>query len=149
MNTDVANTAIAVNSSQFTTVSKFTELGGRILLATMFLLSGLSKLGAPGAAAALMKSAGLSPDLLPLVIITEIGGAVALIAGYRTRVAAFFLAGFTFLTAVFFHHNFADQEQMINFMKNMTIVGGMLVVVARGSGPLSLDWRKANRASRA
>ena len=139
-----ASTSIAdpasVNSSAF---RKGTELAGRILLAVLFLLSGLGKIGNYSATAAYMSAAGVSTALLPLVIATEVGGAIAIIIGWKTRVAAFLLAGFTLVTALTFHNNFADQIQTVMFLKNVSIAGAFLLLVANGAGPLSLDRRLA------
>jgi putative oxidoreductase len=117
------------------------ELAGRVLLATLFLLAGVGKLSAYGATAAYMSSAGVPGVLLPAVIATELGGALAIILGWRTRVVAALLAGFSVLTALIFHNNFADQMQMINFLKNLAISGGFLLLVVNSAGPLSLDRR--------
>jgi putative oxidoreductase len=142
--TGMANSAPARESSGATPVN-LTGLAGRILLAVMFLLSGLGKLGAYGATVAYMSSAGVPSALLPLVIITELGGALAIIVGWKTRTVALLLAGFCLLTAITFHRNFADQNQMINFLKNVSITGGFLLLVANGPGPLSIDGRVRNR----
>jgi putative oxidoreductase len=122
-------------------LSKYAELGGRVFLAALFLLSGLGKLGAYTATAGYMASQGVSGWLLPLVIATEIGGGLAIALGWKTRVAAFLLAGFTLVSALIFHTHFADQNQMINFWKNVAIAGGFLQLVVNGAGPLSLDNR--------
>jgi putative oxidoreductase len=119
------------------------ELAGRILLAVLFLLSGIGKVGAYSATAAFMSASGVPGALLPLVIATEIGGALAIIAGWNTRLVAFLLAGFSLLSALAFHRNFADQAQMVNFLKNVSIAGGFLLLVANGAGPLSIDRRKS------
>jgi len=81
--------------------------------------------------------------LLPAVIATEVFGAIAIILGWRTRTTALLLAGYAVLTALIFHTNFADQVQMIMFLKNVSIAGGFLLLVANGAGPLSLDRRLA------
>jgi putative oxidoreductase len=142
--TGVGN-SVAVRASSGATPGNLTGLAGRILLAGMFLLSGLSKIGAYSATAAYMASAGVPAALLPLVILTEVGGALAIIAGWKTRTVALLLAGFCLLTAIAFHRNFADQNQMINFLKNVSIAGGFLLLVANGPGPLSIDGRLRNR----
>jgi putative oxidoreductase len=116
-------------------------LAGRVLLATLFLLAGVGKLAAYSATAAYMSSAGVPGVLLPAVIATELGGALAIILGWRTRIVAALLAGFSVLTALVFHHNFADQMQMINFLKNLSIAGGLLLLLVNGPGSLSLDRR--------
>ena len=125
-----------------TQIAKFAELAGRILLASLFLLSGLSKLGGGYAGAAgYMQAVGLPTALLPLVIALEVLGAAAIIVGFQTRLVAFLLAGFSLVSALIFHSHFGDQIQMIMFLKNVSIAGGFLLLVANGAGPLSLDRR--------
>jgi len=123
------------------TVQKVSELAGRILLSVLFLLSGLGKIGAYAGTAAYMSSLGVPGALLPLVIATEVLGALAIIVGWNTRVIALLLGGFSLLTAAIFHNNFADQIQMFMFLKNVSIAGGYLLLVANGAGPLSIDHR--------
>lgn len=118
------------------------ELGGRVLLAALFLLAGLSKISSYGSTAAYMGAMGVSPALLPTVIATEVLGSLAIIAGWHARVAAFLLAGFSLLAAGLFHHNFADQTQLILFLSDVAVAGGLLTLVANGAGPLSLDHRR-------
>jgi putative oxidoreductase len=125
------------------TVQKASELAARILLAVPFLLSGLGKLGAYAGTAAYMSSFGVPAALLPVVIATEVLGALAIMGGWKTRIVALLLAGFSLLTALIFHHNFGDQMQMINFLKNVAIAGGFLLLAANSAGPLSLDRRLA------
>jgi putative oxidoreductase len=119
------------------------ELTGRVLLALLFLLSGVGKLGAYSATAAYMSSAGVAGALLPAVIAIELAGALAIMLGWKTRVIAALLAGFSILTAVAFHSKFADQIQMVMFLKNVSIAGGFLLLVANGAGPFSIDRRFA------
>jgi putative oxidoreductase len=126
-----------------TSTQNLAELGGRILLATLFLLAGLSKLAAYAGTAAYMASAGVPAFMLPVVIALEIGGGLAIVLGFQTRIVAFLLAGFSLVSAVLFHNNFADQTQMIMFLKNVSIAGAFLLLVANGPGPLSLDRRGA------
>ena len=136
-----ALSAAATINQRSTTLESSAELVGRILLASLFLLSGVSKLGAYGATAAYMSSAGVPGALLPAVIAVELLGSLAVIVGWKTRVAAALLAGFSLLAAFLFHNNFADQIQMIMFLKNVSIAGGFLLVVANGAGAVSLDRR--------
>jgi putative oxidoreductase len=109
----------------------------------LFLLSGVGKIGAYAATAGYMSSVGVPGVLLPVVIATEVLGAIAISLGWQTRVAALLLAGYTLLAALIFHTNFADQIEMIMFLKNVAIAGGLLLLVANGAGPLSLDHRLA------
>ena len=120
---------------------------GRILIALMFFMSGLNKLGGYEATAGWMESIGVPGTLLPLVIILEVIGGVAIIVGWKTRLVAFLFAGFCLLSAAIFHADFSDQTQLIMFMKNLAIAGGFLFLVANGAGSYSIDNRglKNNR----
>ena len=139
------NTSTITQISNPTTgLSKASEFVGRSLLASIFLLSGLGKLGTYAATAGYMSAMGVSGALLPAVIAFEVLAAVALVVGWKTRITAFVLAGFSLLSAVIFHSNFADQIQMIMFMKNVAIAGGLLILVANGAGSFSLDRRSSN-----
>jgi putative oxidoreductase len=118
------------------------EIAGRVLLAVLFLVAGLGKLGAYAGTAAYMSSAGVPGAVLPIVITIEVVGGLAIILGWKTRVTALILAAFSLLTAVIFHRNFGDQIQATMFLKNLSIAGGFLLLVANGPGPVSLDRRQ-------
>jgi len=120
-------------------------LVGRVLIAVLFLLSGLGKLAAPAATQGYIAAMGLPAPLVAYVaaVIVEVIGGALLVAGLQTRVVAAGMAVFTLLTAVFFHSHLADQNQMIHFFKNFAILGGLLQVVAYGAGAYSLDHRFA------
>lgn len=120
------------------TVSNF---AGRLLLAAIFLIAGINKIGQYAGTQGYMESVGVAGELLPLVIILEIAGALALILGIQARLAALALAGFSIASAVLFHANFADHIQQILFMKNLAIAGGLLLIFSRGAGDWSLDTR--------
>ena len=115
------------------------NLAGRLLLAQIFLLAGVSKVGGYAATAAYMEAMGVSPALLPGVIALEIGGGLALVLGWQVRWAALALAGFSVVAAILFHGNIAEQMQMLLFTKNIALAGGLLVLSAHGAGSLSLD----------
>lgn len=121
------------------TLKSTTELLARVLIASLFLFSGVGKIGAYAATAGYMASVGVPGAILPLVIATEVLGSLAIILGWKTRIVSFLLAGFTLLTGVLFHNNFADQMQMIMFMKNVSIAGAFLLLTVNGAGPISLD----------
>jgi putative oxidoreductase len=129
--------------SSASTIQKFAELAGRGLLGVIFLMSGLGKIGTYAGTAAYMASVGVPGALLPAVIALEVFGAIAIIIGWQTRITAVLLAGFTLLAGVLFHNNFADQIQMIMFLKNVAISGGFLLLAANGAGALSFDRRFA------
>jgi putative oxidoreductase len=117
------------------------DLAGRILLAAMFLIAGIGKISGYAGTQGYMESMGVPGALLPLVIALEVLGAIAIIVGYRTRLVAFALAGFT-LVAAFIFHSAADQTQQIMLLKNVSVAGGFLLLVARGAGEWSLDARR-------
>lgn len=119
-----------------------TESVGRIFLGSLFLNAGVSKLGEGYANTAdYMEAMGVMPILLPLVIITEIVFAIGLIIGFKTRLSAILLAGFTLLALLYFHFDLAERMQQILFMKNIAIAGGLLVIAAHGSANWSVDNR--------
>jgi putative oxidoreductase len=126
------------------TLEKSAELTGRTLLAGLFLVAGLGKIAGYAGTQGYMQSMGVPGALLPLVITLEVLGAAAIIIGYRTRIVAFLLAGFT-LVAAFLFHGGADQTQQVLFLKNVAIAGALLLLVARGAGAWSLDARASNR----
>ncbi len=118
------------------------ELIGRIFLGHIFLLAGINKLGAGYAGtAAYMDSMGIPGALLPAVIALEIGGGLMVILGFKAKWAAYALAGFSVIAAAIFHSNLADQMQMIMFMKNISIAGGLLILSTHDAGTLSLDQK--------
>jgi putative oxidoreductase len=125
-------------------------LVGRILLALLFLPAGLSKISGFSGTAGYIGSVGLPlPEVAAaLAIVVEVGGALALIAGFGTRFAAIALAVFT-LVATFAFHNYwampADKVmiQQLMFFKNIAVVGGLLALAALGAGKLSLDARRS------
>ena len=123
-------------------VRNVSELSGRVLLASLFVVSGVGKIGAYAATAGYMEAVGVPGALLPIVIVTELLGGLAIVAGWQTRISALLLAGFTLLSALLFHNNFADQIQAVMFLKNVSIAGGFLLLAAHGAGPLSVDGRK-------
>jgi len=123
-------------------MEKTINVMGRVLLALIFILAGIGKLGSGYASTqGYMEAMGVPGAFLPLVIFLEIGGGLALIIGWQTRWAAGALAVFSLVAGVIFHNNFSDQMQMIMFLKNLAISGGLLLLVVHGAGSLSLDQR--------
>jgi putative oxidoreductase len=113
-------------------------------------MSGLSKLAAIDPTTNMIRAAGLPlPRLaLALSVVVELGGGLLLVAGFRTRIVASVLALFSLATALSFHSNFADQNQMIHFLKNVMMAGGLFQIVAFGAGALSIDNRGASGGSK-
>ena len=96
------------------------------------------------AALAYMEVFGVPAWLLPIAIAVEAGCTVRIVIGYRTRLAAFVLAGFCIATAVLFHAKFGDRNQVLHFEKNLAMAGGFLVLFAHGGGAWALDaWRRS------
>ena len=121
--------------------NRYLPLLGRLLIGAPFILSGLGKVMAHDATVGYISSVGLPlPQLAWLIAITvEMGGGALLVVGYRARPVALVVALFALATALAFHRNFADQNQMIHFLKNVMLVGGLLQIVYFGAGPLSID----------
>lgn len=124
------------------------NLLGRVLLAHIFIISGWSKIGGYAGTAAYMASVGVPAASLPAVIAVELLGGLALVIGLQTRWAALGLAAFSVLSALIFHNNFADQMQMISFMKNFALAGGLLVLAQVGAAAPSVDTTRHTRHSR-
>jgi putative oxidoreductase len=115
----------------------------RLLLSFIFVMEGMIKLGDMAGTVSYMRDYGVSPRLLPLVVLTELGGGLCVALGLLTRMAAIALAGFCLLTAWFFHTDFANQMQLIQFTKNLAIAGGFLILAVHGPGRFALDrWRQ-------
>ena len=127
-----------------------TVLAGRILLGLIFILSGFGKIAGFAGTVGYIESAHLPlPSLVAvLTIVIELGGGLALVSGFYTRQTALVLAVFTVL-AGFIFHNFWDADQaqkmaqQVNFLKNLSIAGGMLVLAAFGPGTMSVDARRS------
>ena len=123
-------------------MNKYSSLISRILLGHIFVLAGFSKISAYAGTQGYMEMMGVPGMLLPLVIILEVAGGLAFIVGWKSRWVAYALAGFTVVSALIFHNNLGDQVQMIMFMKNLAIAGGLLLIAEHGAGAYSLDNRK-------
>lgn len=129
-----------------TLVQPFLFALGRSILGIFFLMAGVNKIGGFDGTAGYIASQGLpmAEVLAAATIVLEIGAGLALILGFKTRIAAFLLAGFTVLASVLFHAYWAmpaEQAyvQQLMFMKNIAIAGGLIFIVAAGAGGLSID----------
>jgi putative oxidoreductase len=122
-------------------MNKLLNIASRILMSQIFLLSGFGKIMGYAGTQGYMAKMGVPGELLPVVIAVEVGGGLALLLGFQTRIVAFGLAGFCIVSALIFHNNFADQMQMVNFLKNMAMAGGLLMFTQYGAGSLSIDNR--------
>ncbi len=126
------------------TDNKYLPLVGRILMAAIFVMSGIGKISNPGATIGYISAMGLPlPQLgLVLAIAIEVIGGALLVAGFHTRPVALALAAFSIATGLIFHSAIGDQNQMIHLMKNFAMAGGLLQIAAFGAGSLSLDARR-------
>jgi putative oxidoreductase len=134
---NVQGTKEFVMNKQYAFVATF----GRLLIAAIFLMSGLGKVANPEMTQGYIASAGLPFPLLAYLIAVaiELGGGALLIVGFRARIVGVVMAIFTVAAALGFHHNLADQDQMVHFLKNIAITGGLLQVAAFGAGRFSID----------
>jgi putative oxidoreductase len=128
-------------------MEKTLNLVGRILLAHIFVLSGWTKIAGYAGTQGYMEAMGVPGALLPLVIAVELLGGIALVIGFKTRWVAIGLAVFSVAAAAIFHSNFADQMQTINFMKNLAIAGGLLILAQTGAAAPSVDAAKPVHAA--
>ncbi|CAK1976353.1 DoxX family protein [Vibrio crassostreae] len=117
----------------------------RILLAYLFIQAGWGKLFSYEGTAGYMASQGVSAHFLPLVILLELGGGLAILAGFMTRFTALSIAFFSLVSGVMFHFDPSSSGQMINFYKNFSVAGGYLALAALGAGSFSVDHWLSNK----
>lgn len=115
---------------------------GRIMLALIFIISGVGKVTDLAGTSAYMEAMGVPGILLWPTILLEIFGGIAIALGFKTALAALALALFSIAAAVLFHSDFSDKMQMILFLKNIAIAGGLLLLAAGGTTAYSLDRKK-------
>jgi putative oxidoreductase len=126
-------------------MNRYLPFIGRILIGLPFAMSGVGKLAAYGPTTAMIAVVGLPipPLAFAVAVAVELGGGLLLVLGYQVRPAALALAIFSVATAVSFHNNFADQNQMFHFLKDVMIAGGLLQIAAFGAGAISIEqWRR-------
>ena len=120
---------------------------GRVMLALLFILAGISKLGALPATDSYIQSVGMPAGLALPAAVFEIAAGLAIALGIFTRFFALLLAGFCLITAVLFHNNFSDPLQMANFLKNVALAGGFLVLFAQCHMIWSYDTMRERRTA--
>jgi len=123
------------------TLNPWIQLAARLSLSLLFIVAGFNKIGSYEGVAGYMTSMGVPGALLPLVIALELLGGIAIAIGFRTRLVAFLLAGFSVLSGLLFHSPLDPNEQT-QFLKNLAIAGGFLLLVAHGGGAYALDARR-------
>jgi putative oxidoreductase len=121
--------------------SAVVPLVARLLLAALFIVAGFNKIMNVAGTAGYMGRLGLpAPELMAwAVIVTELLGGLLLVIGWKTRWVAWGLAIFTLVTAVLGHAFWKDPAQTTQFLKNLAIVGGFLLLAVSGPGRLSVD----------
>ena len=115
---------------------------GRLLIANIFLIDGINKISYYEGVPEWMFLKGVPEYLLPLVILLEIGGALAIILGWRVKLFSLLFFVFCILTAIIFHSDFTNNMDKVIFMKNMSMAGGFLFLFLHGGGDFSLDKRR-------
>ena len=115
------------------------ELIGRILLSALFLIEGIGKISMQEDVMMYMENYGIPGILFIPAVILEILFPLLLIVGYKTKLAAFVMALFTFTVAIIFHTDFSDGMQLVFFLKDLAIAGGFMIIIAYGSNKFSLD----------
>ena len=130
-----------VTPASTTPAQDLTALAGRLLLAALFILAGVNKLGAAEGTIGYISSVGLpfAEAIYYATVALEIVGGLMLAVGYKARYSAAALGLFSIAAAILFHADFADQNQVTAFLKNLSIAGGMFLVAAFGPGRFSLD----------
>ncbi len=123
----------------FEKLSPYINLAARVMMSFIFIFAGWQKVMSYAGVQGFIQSLGVPGWLLPVVILVELGGSIALLLGFYTRVAASLLAGFTVLAAILVHLHPGDEQNMIVFMDNLAMAGGLLLFVQYGSGAFSLD----------
>ncbi|TAL86021.1 MAG: DoxX family protein [Rhodanobacter sp.] len=126
-------------------LTKFADVPARVLMAAIFVLSGVGKITAYEATRGYMEAFGLPGILLAPTVVFELGAGLALLVGLKTRYVAILLAGFSIISAVIFHANFGNQMQQIMFLKNLAMAGGFLLLAKVGAPGLSVDQLLAAR----
>lgn len=138
INTSTAGAPAASNSS-------VAILVGRVLLSILFILSGFAKLTAISGTAGWFGSIGLPLPTVTAVVVglVELLGGLAILVGFKIRIAAILLAVFTLAATAIAHLDFADQMQVLMLQKNLGLVGGFLLLAAVGAGSISIDGRRS------
>lgn len=133
-------------------MSSLLAFAGRLLIALLFIISGLNKLGDPASAQAMLGGVGLPASFAIPTGVFELVAGLALVFGFLTRFFATLLAIFCLLSAFFFHNNFVDPFQLSQLLKNVAIAGGLLCLCAvntmRWSYDSMRDQRRVERAER-
>ncbi len=126
-------------------INNWLSLAARVLLSALFLMSGINKILNPAGTQQYMASYGMPLTGLFLMgaIALELAGGLSVLLGYKARWGAIALIIFLIPATLIFHTNFADQMQTIQFMKNLAILGGLLMIIQSGSGDIAIKRDRA------
>lgn len=128
-----------MSSTKCSVFSDSVNVLGRILLAVLFIWAGYGKITGYDGTAQFMSNMGVPGLFLPLVILLEVGGGIAIVLGFLTKPVAMIIAIFTVVAAIIFHNDWTNGMQLQFFMKDISIAGGFLMLSAYGAGKYSLD----------
>jgi putative oxidoreductase len=122
-------------------LTHWVEFPARLLLASIFIISGFVKLTLSGAMQHYMEAYGVPGVLVWPAAIFELSTGLLLILGWWVRPVSILLAGWCLLTASIFHTAWSDQTQLMMFLKNLVMAGGFLILFKHGASSLALDAR--------
>lgn len=128
--------------------SAYTLLIGRVAMALIFLVSGWEKITGYAATQQYMEAMGGLPSLLPLAILIEIAGGLAIFLGAMTSWTSIGLAAYTFVAGLLYHGNIHAQSEHLHLLKNIAMAGGFLILSVHGPGQISVDYFVKRRRGR-
>ncbi|MCH8945660.1 MAG: DoxX family protein [Nanoarchaeota archaeon] len=125
-------------------VRKYSPVIGRVLIALIFILFGFAKITDFSSNLGYMQAFNVpfTAFVLVIAIAIELLGGLSLVLGLKTKWGAGALIIYTAIITLIFHTNLADQTQLIQFMKNLAIIGGLILIANYGPGPFSLDKKR-------
>lgn len=125
--------------SKYNVFSEVLNVVGRVMLLSLFVWAGYGKIGGYEGTAQYMSSMGVPSFFLPLVILLELGGGIAIIFGFLTRPLSVLMAVFSVVAAILFHNDWTNDMQTLMFIKDVSIAGGLLLLASIGGGKFSID----------
>lgn len=125
--------------SKYNVFSEILNVVGRVMLLSLFVWAGYGKIGGYEGTAQYMSSMGVPAFFLPLVILLELGGGIAIIFGFLTRPLSVLMAVFSVVAAILFHNDWTNDMQTLMFIKDVSIAGGLLLLASIGGGKFSID----------
>ena len=120
---------------------KYLPLAARVCLCLIFLKAGISHILGFNSTVLMMTNNGLpiAPVLLFFTVVFQLGGGLSLLLGYKVKLGSMLLSLFLIPATLVFHNPIADPSEINNFLKNIGLIGGLLMVIYTGAGALSID----------